>query len=293
MNSDGSVMFQIATPALREASLSRVLTVTQGAFDFEDEISKKSLPVATAVNIFHNGEMSIHLIGVFSVSTNKKVYFSPGNLQATYISSTKKYRYDFAPNQYDVIGNAPGNTTIADPIQQTTQIDGAVVDLFGWSTSHTDHGISTSQDRGDRHIITYDDYGGSFDDWGDVTGDRAWYTLDIDQWEYLLQNHSIRLSCVNGVMGYVIAPDDFTGTLAAVYSDDVALLVDDILFIPAAGRRSGSDVRRINIEGDYWSSSASGHNQAYCMTLSALGEEPVEGKSTFRYFGRSVRLVRN
>lgn len=126
-----------------------------------------------------------------------------------------------------------------------------------------------------------------------MTGDRAWYTLDIDQWEYLLQNHSIRLSCVNGVMGYVIAPDDFTGTLAAVYSDDVALLIDDILFIPATGRRSGSDVRRINIEGDYWSSSTDSHNQAYCMTLSALGEEPVESKSIFRYFGRSVRLVRN
>ena len=58
--------------------------------------------------------------GEFSVSADKKVYFSQGNLQ--YSPADDKWR--FADNQYDVIGET--NSQISDTY------DGWI-DLFGWS----------------------------------------------------------------------------------------------------------------------------------------------------------------
>lgn len=280
-NSDGSAIFQIATPLLEAASEARVLAVAQGALDLKDKnFSKKSLPVATAVNtFFHIGEKSTHLIGVFSVSPTKKVYFSPGNLQATYNSSTKQYTWDFAENQYHVIGNAPGNTTI------NTQTDGAVVDLFGWSTSKTNYGINTSN--------THSTYYGDFKDWGNAVGE-GWHTLQISEWEYLIEKHPHRWSSVNGVNGYVVAPDNFTGGLAASYFDkgalaaEAILAVDDILFLPVTGQRFISSVKFANY-GYYWSSSKNDDDNINEVMFDSTeiiynSEGPVNGNS--------VRLVK-
>ena len=288
-NSDGSAMFQIATPLLEAASEARVLTVAQGALDLKDKnFSKKSLPAATAVNtFFHIGEKSTRLIGVFSVSTTKKVYFSPGNLQATYHKSTTNYTWDFAENQYGFIGNDPGNTTIGN------QEDGKAVDLFGWSTQKNDnYGISTSNSAAG--------YQGSFKDWGigycnckGITPETTWRTLTKDEWEYLLDNHPGRWSSVNGVNGYVVAPDNFTGGLAASYSDkgalaaEAILAVDDLLFFPAAGDRLSNSVHLYGW-GCYWSSSSNDDSHADYVKFS-------DGHSTdtgLRIPGYSVRLVK-
>lgn len=297
-NSDGSAMFQIATPALREASLSRVLTVAQGALDLKDKnFSKKSLPVATAVNtFFHIGEKSTRLIGVFSVSPTKKVYFSPGNLQATYHESTTNYyTWDFAENQYGIIGNAPGNTTITDELLHVEQIDGAVVDLFGWSTKkNNNYGISPSNSA--------TAYEGSFKDWGigycnckGITPETTWRTLTKDEWKYLLDNHRGLWSSVNGVEGFVVAPDNFTGGLAASYSDkgalaaEAILAVDDLLFFPAAGDRLIKSVY-LNGIGYYWSSSEDDDkdDNAYYVEFS----NGPSIKTGHRIPGYSVRLVK-
>lgn len=290
-NSDGSAIFQIATPLLETASEARVLTVAQGALDLKDKnFSKKSLAVATAVNtFFHIGEKSAHLIGVFSVSDTKKVYFSPGNLQATYHKSTTNYTWDFAENQYDVIGNAPGNTTI------DTQTDSAVVDLFGWSTKNTTYGISTSN--------MPSSFSGSFKDWGigycnckGITPETTWYTLTIGEWKYLLNNHSGRWSSVNGVNGFVVAPDNFTGVLAASYSDkgalaaEAILAADDILFLPAAGYRITDDFVPEG-SGFYWSSSKDDKDddKAHYVFFS---NGPNTDEKQDRLYGYSVRLVK-
>lgn len=64
--------------------------------------------------------------GIFSVSADKQVLFSRGNLQ--YQASTNTWR--FAENQFDVIGEANAN------ISKT--YDGWI-DLFGWGTSGFDN----------------------------------------------------------------------------------------------------------------------------------------------------------
>ncbi len=104
----------------------------------------------------------------------KKVYFSKGNLQATFIGpGANNYSWGFAEHQYDRIRNNAGNTTI------DNQEVGAVVDLFGWSTPSTYYGISTSEN--------YEDYSGDFRDWGTVIDDNGtWRTLTKDEWDYLL-----------------------------------------------------------------------------------------------------------
>lgn len=292
VNSDGSAIFQIATPVLEAAETEtysdpRVLTVTQGKIDFTDQnyFSRKSLPAATAVNSIINfafGYTSVHRIGVFSVSDTKKVYFSPGNLQATYHESEDKYTWDFAENQYAFIGNKPGNTTI------DTQTDGAVVDLFGWSTKNTTYGISTKNGVSAYH--------GDFRDWGNTKGD-GWYTLTIGEWKYLLDNHRGLWSSVNGVEGFVVAPDNFTGVLAGSYSDkgalaaEAILAADDILFLPAAGERIISNVYAVNDIGYYWSSSEAykDDDKAHYVFFS---NGPNTDEKQDRVYGYSVRLVK-
>ena len=228
------------------------------------------------------------LPGVFSVSSTKKVHFSKGNLQATYNSSASTYTWGFAANQYDCIGNAAGNTTI------DSQTNGAVVDLFGWSTASTTYGISTSEKSSD--------YSGDFVDWGKAYCEKnsiaegTWRTLSTEEWQYLfnygdytseIRENKCIGATVNGVGGYVIAPDDFTGTLQETYADDAALAANNLVFLPAAGIRGGSDV--IDVDwGYYWSSTAYDESNAYCVYFTSNIVYPYDH---YREHGNSVRLI--
>ena len=214
------------------------------------------------------------LAGKFSVGASKQVQFSRGNLQATYDGS--KYTWGFAEHQYDYVGNKAGNTTI------DSQTSGAVVDLFGWSTAATNFGINTS--------TSSSDYSGGFVDWGKNIGDGStWRTLSKDEWTYLFNKHSYKWVTVNGVSGYVIASDGFTGTLADSYADDAALAADNLVFLPAAGYRNGSSVYYVDAYGYYWSSSANGSNYAYFVTFFSSSVSP--DYNAYRFYGYSVRLV--
>ena len=216
------------------------------------------------------------LAGEFTVAEGKKVYFSQGNLQATYNSSTSTYTWGFAANQYDYIGDAAGNTTI------DSQQNGSVVDLFGWSTVSTTYGISPSDEVAD--------YSGDFVDWGAAIDDKGtWCTLSKDEWVYLFNNHSYKWTSVHGVNGYVIAPDGFEGTLADSYTDDAALAAGNLVFLPAAGYRDGSSVDEVGDGGNYWSSFDLDERSAYYVCFDSDDVSP--NKYEFRYYGCSVRLI--
>ena len=124
-------------------------------------------------------------IGVFSVSADKQVTFSKGNLQYTQSTNT----WVFAENQWEYIGtdNVTGGSVTSDPtngdsIGGTTLAD--KVDLFGWSTSATNFGVSTSTNE--------DDYSGAFVDWGTnqigADAPNTWRTLTYDEWRYVVFN---------------------------------------------------------------------------------------------------------
>ena len=226
------------------------------------------------------------LSGKFSVSATKLVQFSKGNLQATYDGS--KYTWGFAANQYDYIGNAAGNTTI------DSQTSGAVVDLFGWSTSATNFGINTSTSNSD--------YSGDFKDWSTaIDGNGTWRTLSTAEWQYLINKNNdetIRkgkykygVTVCEKANCLILAPDDFTGTIETSYNAAAWATAEaaGLVCLPAAGYRYGSYVYYVGDYGSYWSSTANDEYYAYYVYFDSSNVYP--GRFDGRFDGFSVRLI--
>lgn len=161
----------------------------------------------------------------FSISATKKVSFAPGNLQATYDASAETWTWGFAANQYDRIGNAPGNTTITTEVKESTEpyaklSESGTVDLFDWSTAYTYYGISTSNDGAYTNVST-----AVFVDWGGLAIDGYaadyWRTLSWAELDYMLHTRKtssigstenarfLKVSSVVGMKGLIIFPDNF------------------------------------------------------------------------------------
>ena len=238
-------------------------------------------------------------IGVFSIGEGKTVTFSPGNLQYHPANNV----WQFAANQTDYIGNVNSN------ISSTYN---GWIDLFGWSTSTTNFGVSTSTD--------YDDYSGSFVDWGaNKIGDDApntWRTLTYDEWNYLLEYRNNASSLcgvaqVNGVNGLIFLPDKWTcpagvtfksgfhssyGTeYYAAYQTFTAeqwskLEAAGAIFLPAAGSRNGSDVYVVQNYGDYWSATENYGYYAFCFDFYSY---EAYMSSPNRNYGHAVRLIKD
>ena len=238
-------------------------------------------------------------IPAFSVSEDKQVIFSLGNLQ--YHPKYNKWR--FAENQTDYIGDANSNCSAT---------YNGWLDLFGWSTSKTNFGVSTSTD--------YNDYSGSFVDWGtNKIGNDApntWRTLTEDEWEYLLKNRPNASSLkgvaqVNGVNGLILLPDNWTCPSGvsfksgfhsnygveyyAAYQTFTAaewskLESAGAVFLPASGNRSGSDVYNVQYRGFYWS--ATEYSSYDANDLYFNSDEAIMSNN-YRYIGQSVRLVKD
>ena len=266
-----------------------------------------STTIAWADDIAVDGKLP----GAFSISATQQVWFAQGNLQ--YVASTDTW--SFATNQYDYIGNAPGNTTAA--ADRATQSD--PIDLFGWGTGNDPTKISTNYN---------DDYP-TFDDWGihpisnGGNTANAWRTLSKDDLSYLILKRTnaanlVSMGSVNGVNGAILLPDDWTGDLftgdlvsmSGGYSvpsgispyelhtytaAEWEVMADNgAVFFPAAGRRNGTNIEELGITGYYWSSSpvttggfANTHANYFLFNLHNL----IAFNPSFRHLGRSVRLV--
>ena len=215
-------------------------------------------------------------IGVFSVSADKQVTFSQGNLQYTQSTNT----WSFAENQWDYIGtdNVTGGSVTSDPTHGDSKGGTALadkVDLFGWSTSATYFGVSASNSNAD--------YSGSFVDWGTnkIGNDtpNTWRTLTYEEWYYLRFTRTnadslYGIAQVNGVNGLIFLPDNWTcpagvsfksgfhsnndADYYAAYQTFTAtewskLEAAGAVFLPASGYRTGSHVSRVQSFGGYWS----------------------------------------
>ncbi len=164
--------------------------------------------------------------GLFSVSENKQVYFSQGNL----VKNTNG-TWSFAEHQYD---------------------DG---DLFTWASSGYNGPEIGNQNIAygywDGEGSTYANY-----DWGVynpiVNGGNVpglWRTLTRDEWDYLLQNHTCTWTTEAGVQGLKIMADEG----------------DAYVFLPAAGWKNsieGESISGKGTDGNYWTCS-SGSDSPY------------------------------
>ena len=226
--------------------------------------------------------------GKFSVSDGKQVYFSKGNLR--YASS----KWSFFDNQYDYY----------------TSYSADAWDHFGWSTSATTYGMSTSSSNGD--------YSGDFVDWGATMG-AGWRTLTSDEWAYLLKTRSASTvngtengryakAKVNNVPGIILFPDTYTHP-AGVEAPTGVNATDEYgwegnsytaadwtkmesagcVFLPAAGCRYGSEMIGLGSYGYYGSATPDGADYAYRVKFNSGSLEPAN--SINRCLGCSVRLV--
>ena len=238
--------------------------------------------------------------GIFSVSSSKKVIFSSGNLQ--YHPANNKWR--FAESQLDYIGDANSNIS--------SSYNGWL-DLFGWSTSSTNFGVSTSTDNAD--------YAGSFVDWGrNKIGNDApntWRTLTYDEWSYLRRkrpNYSelCGVAQVNGVNGLILLPDDWTCPSGITFKSGFHSELDvdyyaayqtftaaewsklesaGAVFLPAAGNRYGTNVYYVQYYGFYWSATEYDSGRAYYLYFRS--DIVLMHILNYRDDGQSVRLVKD
>ncbi len=270
-----------------------------------------ALPLIAMSGAWANGATEGYLPGKFSVSADKQVYFSKGNLQATTTDLGASWTWAFAEHQWDYVGKAAANTAING--NGTVSTNGTV-DLFSWV------GASSTWTGGAQYgIINFpgldnvNDYGTGENeplksDWGNCIGE-GWYTLSYAEWKYLLNNanetraNKYGIGTVHGKLGLIILPDGYEapsgisttfvpGTTNTTYSDAdwSAMEAAGAVFLPAAGEQDiFSGVVDVGSVGYYWSSSADGANLAYTVFFNSGVLDPAT--YSHRYWGFSVRLV--
>ena len=275
-----------------------------------------------------NNESKVHIVfkygyinGVFSVSANKKVKFSRGNLQ--YQASTNTWR--FAENQWDYVGSErradkadSGGTVIGSSNHMVSSSYNGWIDLFGWGTSGY---------KGKYPYINYSsiDYGdgdnnisGTNYDWGIYNnisnGDnKKWRALTKDEWGYIFDGRQtssgkrFAKAVVTGINGVILLPDNWSSRYYDLndinnhnsnFSNNIITQNDWInklepygaVFLPASGRREGSYFSFIGLIGHYWSSTAYNSYMAYYVFISDNHSLKTD-QIFYRDLGLCVRLV--
>ncbi len=256
--------------------------------------------------------------GYFSVSDNKKVAFSKGNLLYTPFTGT----WQFAPTQYTVKG------TNNESISENSKLP---MDLFGWGSSGWNGGVNAydpanvSMEETDYFVggDYFNDLTGRFSkaDWGKYNKisnggnqEGMWRTLEYDEWEYLLKERPYAASLqgsatIGEIPGMVLLPDNwaqpaevgfiqgFHGFDSNTYTEDEWAIMEQngAVFLPAAGMRIGTAVVSVGEMGWYWSSTCDGLD---IDRLVFVGEEVVvdallELEDLTRAYASAVRLVQD
>ena len=255
----------------------------------KQDSSPAQVPHQTATIVNPNttaadSENTVGSTATFSVSASKQVIFSSGNLQ--YKPSSQDWR--FAPHQYDIIGN--GNRNIS-------SIYSGWIDLFGWGTS--DDPTKKSTDASDYY---------SFDDWGNVSTNGEWRTLSKSEWYYIFNvrtgaRNKMAFATVEGNAGVILLPDVWNAPAGTSLQTSGSRYASNILsasewgrfekagaiFLPAAGRRDGTELFRTGVDGDYWSSSRHSDGRAYNIDFAdgkIIADDNSKTKQAF-----AVRLV--
>ena len=293
-------------------------TVTIGGVVGAITTSPYTYPVPVPTGAI-NGKFTINLSG-------DQVYFSQGNLQATYNGSA--WSWAFATNQWDYIGNNTANNKING---NGTVSENGTVDLFGWVGASSDwtgaalYGISSAGWQGGYGTSTTD---ALKSDWGNTIG-SGWRTLTKDEWYYLFSTRTsgstvfstsqarYTAATINtdgtGVNGIILFPDGVNiassevttagtvngasnWTTKCTTAQWTALEAKGCVFLPAAGYRYGTDVNDYYVGGYgyYWSSTAyeSDANYAYNVSFFEYDVHPAEYCDR-RDGGNSVRLVKD
>ena len=245
------------------------------------------------------------LPGEFSVSPDRKVKFSVGNL----CYDAGDAIWSFSSFQYKYVGLNNDKLTLYG-------FDGSV-DLFGWGTAGSP--LCVSQDNAEYGLLDNDISFTNYD-WGvsnpianGMNESGKWRTLSKTEWEYILNERTDVEPPVHayvcGINGMMIFPDDFRQN--AMYKDstlfharsmvdgvrdfDVAQFVDTLemmgaVFLPFSGVRNVNVIHELNVSGYYWTSTCYDEDNAYYLSLHDFGRFIMYGN---KHYGRAVRLVKD
>lgn len=297
--------------AMRPVSSGQTLSFTaaDGSGAYETSVTGKTL---SSSNLYPISMTMWRMGAFFSIGSGNRVYFSPGNLQAVFAEANNtSCTWQFAPTQYSCIGNATANKKVGNGSVTTA----GTVDLFGWVSEN-----SSLAAYGVNNTSANNQYGNKTkeslkSDWSvaanaaNLSSRNHWHTLTSAEWNYLFNRKDFnnRLlyghGSVNGVHGMILLPDywEFSTSPSftsgnSEWANDYTITewqtmeVNGAVFLPAAGKRSGTSVTTVGSEGAYWSSTSVSSSNAYCSYFNSgsLNSSYSRGKST----GYSVRLVR-
>ena len=239
------------------------------------------------------------LQGYFSISDSTVVFFSKGNLYcsgATFngdgtVLNINNVTWGFETHQYDT---TPSGNDDRDPKH---------ISHFMWCSS-AEKAMALRYDggcNGQSPFFAEKDFS--------VGGVNTWSTPTKDEWSYLLNTRTMK----NGVPRYTnktsgitiesenyrglfIYPDDYDGMVVGDASETWTWEIINgagIVFLPAAGYRSGGD-GHTNVEGAggygvYWSSTPYGGDSAYYLSFNSGNVNPAD--SYTRRDACAVRLV--
>lgn len=318
----GGIKLYSESDATKWAVLLQQDAVDEATVTISGFAASASVPTITN-NYYNNSGVGISMTatipegtiaGLFSVSANKQVYFSKGNLK--YSNGT----WSFHEHQYDRCFIANGNAS-------SSYTSTGTFDLFGWGTSGYNHNNaayqpwSTSTTNSDYYAYgnmnynLYDltgeaDWGYNAISNGGNTENSGWRTLTMNEWSYVFNQRTttsgIRwaFANVNDVNGVILLPDNWNATTYAfnsgasfsyniITAEDWAnvLEANGAVFLPVEGYRSGVSVYDNDYSSSYWSASKSDKDAAPPLTI-ANGWDPYIGYSS-RLKGCLVRLVRD
>ncbi len=270
--------------------------------------------------VFSNGTQGT-LKALFSVSRNKRVRFSQGNLQYSTVGThavagdtTMRGTFRFAENQWDTLGHDNDN---ADSLYT------GWIDLFGWGTSGYNGKYPYMKDNDPSHYGNgrYSISGTNYD-WGVYNAisnggnePNLWRTLTIDEWRYVLDERPDALqkfsyAVIDGIGGVVLLPDYWEQPQGVtfiprngssnVYNNDQWTLLEKngAVFLPANGFCTGTPIRtfQVNLSSDYWTSSrnvvgdpTSANAWGLNFSHHLINYSPISA----RYNGLCVRLVQD
>ena len=305
------------------------VTLTIGGTEIDITDANNNLVAGKIYNITRNAIPGA-LIGQFSVSSTDKVYFSKGNLQytkSTGIWSFMDHQYSTVETTSQAIGTDYADQDVVSLFGWgTSGWDNGNTYYQPYNTANT----TSSYGPKNGTTRTYDltgDYANA--DWGRNNaisngGNTAntWRTLTKDEWTYLFNTRSA--STVNGTEnaryakaylfgtthGVIIFPDVYThpagvtaptGINATNYTrwngnrytatDWAKMEAAGCVFLPAAGRRDGTNIFNVDAYVRYWTSTYYSAQMAYHVGIAESGMNPADYNQ--KYFGYSVRLVRD
>ena len=233
----------------------------------------------------------------FSVSSTKKVLFSPGNLQATTSDNGTTWTWQFAANQWDFMGSKTGSSNLKINGNGTVSVNGTV-DLFAWVGKSSNWGGTTepyaalgTTENAAMHGITnattmgnVTDYGNTIaeslkSDWGESINDgNVWRTLNKDEWKYVLAERSG--GTVNG-----------TNKARLTFAHLIEPNVDGFILFPDGVTLNSGEADWGKINGDSGSSPKTQCTIAQWTALEAKGCVFLPAAGQRRYFSSKWELT--